>query len=121
MARSPMALEEVKRNLEKTLAEDADLGKATTAPALDETLNAAATAKKLIDSCGATATDIQNCGKEVLDIAKNIAAETEALAELLRKHSTSIAAKVEDFTALTRRVGAAVEAARNNMNAPTLK
>ena len=71
--------------------------------------------------CRATATTIEACGQEVTAIAREIATEIEALAEILRKHSTSLASKLEDFTAMTRRIGSAIEAARNNVSSSISK
>ena len=126
MARPPSVLDDVKRTIEKSLAENTDLDNATTAPdeeattvpGLDNTLDAA---NRLALACNSTASDIEMCGNEVLDIAKGIAAETAALAELLRKHSASITTKVEGFTALTKRIRVAVDAAKNSLDTSSLK
>jgi nanoRNase/pAp phosphatase (c-di-AMP/oligoRNAs hydrolase) len=45
-------------------------------------------------------------------VAHAIAAETQALAELLRKHGAAIAARIEEFNAMSRRVSEKLNAAR---------
>jgi hypothetical protein len=79
-------------------------------------LSAIAAARRLTDTCNKTAADIQETGETIVNVAAGIAAETEALAELLRKHGAAIAARIEEFTALTKRVADAVDAARADVS-----
>jgi len=51
----------------------------------------------------------------VVEVANRIAAETDALAELLRRHGASITTKIEHFTEMTKQIGASVQAVRADL------
>jgi hypothetical protein len=127
MAKPPQSLEEVRRKVEQSLSEKPQLDPKTevipgpaTKEMSDQSITIAA-ARRLTETCNNTAADIQETGETVVKVAADIAAETEALAELLRKHGAAIATRIEEFTALTKRVAEAVEAARADVNgAPPL-
>jgi hypothetical protein len=54
--------------------------------------------------CDAIAAEIENTGQTVINLADTISAETEALAELLRKHGAAISARIEEFMTMSDRV-----------------
>ena len=62
------------------------------------------------------ATEIQSTGEAVVQMANEIATETRALADLLRKHGASIAERIEEFTSMTKRVAEAVQKGRGEMS-----
>jgi len=117
MAKPPQGSDEVKGKVEPSLSDkpqrDAmpDAPRDTVKPDVADRSITIAVARTLTDTCNKSAADIQKTGESVVQVANGIAAETQALAELLRKHGTSIAARIEEFTALTKRVADAVEAA----------
>ena len=73
------------------------------------------TAKSLAHTCDAVAAEIQETGQTVVNIANTIAAETEALAELLHKHGTAIGARIEEFMTMSNRVRDKMRAAHNDI------
>jgi hypothetical protein len=123
MARSIRSLDEVKRSIEQSLTEHlestrSDGGERPAREAdtsADPDASARAAGRQLVDVCNKSALDIQRTGEAVVKVAEDISAETQALAELLRKHGVSIAARIEEFTAMTRRVADQVDAARTQL------
>ena len=122
-----LEFEEVKRKVEESLSDDPGDAqkikpKATeSAPSRDGPSIPAAATRTLTDACNATAADIENSGKAVVELAKGIAAEADALAELLRKHGTSITTKVDHFTAVTKQIEAALKEVRTDLGSSTVK
>jgi hypothetical protein len=84
----------------------------------DETM-APAVVRQLADACETTASDIQNAGEEIVQIANGIAAETAALAELLRRHGAAISDRIEHFTVMTKRIANAMRDVRADLSAST--
>lgn len=74
-----------------------------------------ATGKRLSDVCGAVAAEMQETSQAVLNIANTIAAETDALAELLHKHGTAIEARIEQFMSMSDRVRLRMREAHDDM------
>src|SRR5215467_5532730 len=72
-------------------------------------------AKRLSDVCDVVAAEMQETGQAVLNIANTIAAESEALAELLHKHGTAIEARIEQFMSMSDRVKDRMRAAHDDM------
>ena len=72
-------------------------------------------AKHLAYTCDTVAAEIQEAGQTVVNIANTIAAETEALADLLHNHGTTISNRVEEFMSLSDRVRDRMRAARNDV------
>src|SRR5262249_27693393 len=109
MAKPPQNLEDVRRKIEQSLSEnrvyDAKPERVQLPPERDtvDPSTAIAAVGRLTDVCHKTANDIQETGQTIVNVAAGIAAETDALAELLRKHGAAIAARIEEFTALTKR------------------
>jgi hypothetical protein len=60
--------------------------------------------KRLGEVCDAIAAEIQETGQAVVNIANTIAAESDALAELLHQHGTAIEARIEQFMSMSDRV-----------------
>jgi hypothetical protein len=60
--------------------------------------------KRLSDVCDAVAAEMQETSQTVVNIANTIAAESEALAELLHKHGAAIEARIEQFMSMSDRV-----------------
>jgi hypothetical protein len=123
MARSTPELEGVRRNMEQILSGKGGLEKVLEAASdgLAESIsNEASTAmvvvSHLADACDATATDIQKTGEDIVQIANGIAAETAALAELLRKHGAAISNRIEEFTVMTTRISNVVRDVRADLN-----
>jgi hypothetical protein len=120
-------LEEVKREIEESLSDDpGDANEIKpkameSSPGRDGPSIPAAATRTLTDACNATAADIENSGKAVVELAKGIAAEGDALAELLRKHGASITTKIEHFTAVTKQIEAAVKEVRADLGSSTVK
>jgi len=118
-------LEGVKRKMENILsAQKGSLEKVIEAASgglAEPTPNDASTAmmgvRELTDACDTTATEIQKTGEDVLHIANGIAAETAALAELLRKHGAAISNHVEEFTAQTKRISDVMRDVRADLSA----
>jgi hypothetical protein len=111
MARSNSDLEGVKRNMEQILSSqkngfeqilNASDGLAEVA--LNNDTTAPAVVRQLAVACDTTASDIQRAGEEIVQIANGIAAETAALAELLRRHGADISYRIENFTVMTKRI-----------------
>ena len=132
MARTPRSLDELKSSIEESMAEalqhhqDPNVGSvpADAPPAADTNTPSTDTnmqteprndAERLIQACNTTATDIQGTGEAVMQVARSIQAETQALAELLRKHGSAIAARIEEFTAMSKRVSDKLNAARDDV------
>jgi hypothetical protein len=112
MARSTPDLENAKRNIEQILTAQKE-GPAKVPMAASNGLGGSASndlstaileVHRLTDLCNITATDIQKTGEDVTQIANGLAAETAALAELLRKHGASISNRIEEFTVMTKRI-----------------
>jgi hypothetical protein len=125
MAKPPQNLEDVRRKIEQSLSEqsqpDVKPDVVPSKPDAGDPSNAIAVARRLTDTCNKTAADIQETGETIVNVAAGIAAETQALAELLRKHGAAISTRIEEFTNLTTRVAGAIEAARADVNgAPPL-
>src|SRR5262249_153563 len=59
--------------------------------------------KRLGEVCDAIAAEIQETGQSVVNIANTIAAESDALAELLHKHGSAIEARIEQFMSMSDR------------------
>ena len=125
MARTPRSLDELKTSIEESMAEALQQPRPDDAPVIEpvsvETVPAPAPdhpteprgdADRLVQTCNATATEIQATGEAVVQVANSIAAETQALAELLRKHGAAIAARIEEFGAVSKRVSEKLNAAR---------
>jgi hypothetical protein len=124
MARSPQSLDELKSSIEESMAEALQQHQPDGEPAPVATMPPAETstqpqshgeADRLIQACNATAADIQATGEAVMQVAHSITAETQALAELLRKHGTAIAVRIEEFTAMSQRIADKVHAARDEV------
>jgi ABC-type transporter Mla subunit MlaD len=71
--------------------------------------------KQLASACDAAAAEIQETGQTVVNIANTIAAEAEALAELLHKHGSAISARVDEFMTLSDRVKDRMRDAHNDV------
>ena len=113
------------QNLEESIADALRRGgqiaqpapKETVAP-LDSKQGAKAsqgTANRLSKACDEIANEIQETGQTVVNIANTIAAETEALAELLHKHGSAIEARIEAFMSMSDRVKDKMRAAHDDM------
>jgi hypothetical protein len=124
MARTPRTLDEITRNIEQELipasergsAEDNASGSSYTpeeSPA-DEP-PAGEPARPFAEIYNRAADEIQSSGRSIVQAATAIAAETEALAELLRSHGASIAGRIEEFSAMSKRVAEAVKKGRENV------
>ena len=123
MARSPQSFDELKSSIEESMAEalkqhgSDESGSVPTVPSQETGTQptARSEADQLINACNSTATDIQATGDAVVQVAHSIAAETQALAELLRKHGAAIAARIEEFNAMSKRVSEKLNAARDDV------
>ena len=123
MARSPRNLDELKTSIEETMAEalnltvqpDSEPASPETVPTLTTTDRPANDTDRLTDACNKTVADIQAAGEAVVQVANSIAAETQALAELLRKHGAAIATRIEEFSAMSKRVSEKMSAAREDV------
>jgi hypothetical protein len=71
--------------------------------------------KDLAAVCDAVAIEIQETGQSVVNIANTIAAESDALAELLHKHGTAMAARIEQFMSMSDRVKVRMREAHDDM------
>lgn len=71
--------------------------------------------KRLSDVCAAVAAEMQETSQTVVNIANTIAAESEALAELLHKHGTAIEARIEQFMSMSDRVRVRMREAHDDM------
>jgi len=121
MARTPRNLDELKSSIEESMAEalaqqgpDLEPAPAETVPASDANArpDPRGDAARLAQTCDTTAAEIAATGEAVVQVANSIAAETQALAELLRKHGAAIAARIEEFSAMSKRVSEKLNAAR---------
>jgi hypothetical protein len=132
MARSPQSLDDLKSSLEQSMAEalqhrsdtdsapdtetttDVEPAPVAMVPAADANTRTEqpSDAEQLAHTCDATAAEIQATGDAVVQVAHSIAAETQALAELLRKHGAAIAARIEEFSAMSKRVSEKLNSAR---------
>ncbi|MBV8823915.1 MAG: hypothetical protein JO220_02840 [Hyphomicrobiales bacterium] len=72
-------------------------------------------AKRLSNVCDAVAAEMKETSQTVLNIANTIAAESDALAELLHKHGTAIEARIEQFVSMSDRVRMKMRAAHDDM------
>jgi hypothetical protein len=135
MVRSPRSLDELKTSIEESMADalhqhrqqDIEPVAPATVPAenlqdqdlrdqdLRDRAESRSEAERLVQACNATAAEIQGTGESVVQVANSIAAETQALAELLRKHGAAIGARIEEFTAMSKRVADKVQAARDDV------
>jgi hypothetical protein len=61
-------------------------------------------AQHVVSECDSLALAIQETGRTVVNIATTISAETEALAELLRKHGEAMGVRIEEFMTMSDRV-----------------
>jgi len=71
--------------------------------------------KRLSDVCEAVAAEMQETGQTVVNLANTIAAESNALAELLHKHGTAIEARIEQFMSMSGRVRLRMREAHDDM------
>jgi two-component system nitrate/nitrite response regulator NarL len=120
MARSLRTLKVVKRNVEQCLPEYAEdtssqeVAKspvdtpAVSTPSQDPAVSTAE--RNLQDDANTSAIDIQKIGETVMLVLDAICAETQALVELLHKHSVTIATRIENVTAVTKRTTEQVDA-----------
>ena len=72
-------------------------------------------AKRLSEACKVVAAEMQETSQTVVNIANTIAAESEALAELLHKHGTAIEARIEQFMSMSDRVRVKMREAHDDM------
>jgi hypothetical protein len=61
-------------------------------------------ARNIADECESLATAIQQTGTTLVIMATGISEETQALAELLRKHGAAMRARIEEFMTMSGRV-----------------
>ena len=120
MARSLRTLKDVKRNVEQCFHEyeedtsSQEVAKspvdtpAVSTPSQDPAVSTAA--RNLQDDANTSAIDIQKIGETVMLVLDAICAETQALVELLHKHSVTIATRIENVTAVTKRTTEQVDA-----------
>lgn len=121
MVRSPRNLDDQKTDIEASIAEtlqqrlrhgsEPTMTETSAAFVLSDQTTPLRSADHLVNACNATAADVERTGEAVVQMANNIAAEAQALAELLRKHGTAIGARIEEFTAVSERVADKVHAA----------
>jgi hypothetical protein len=71
--------------------------------------------KRLSDVCNVVAAEMKETSQTVVNIANTIAAESEALAELLHKHGTAIEARIEQFMSMSDRVRVKMREAHDDM------
>jgi 2C-methyl-D-erythritol 2,4-cyclodiphosphate synthase len=72
-------------------------------------------AKRLSEVCNVVAAEMQETGQTVVNIANTIAAESQALAELLHKHGTAIEARIEQFMSMSDRVRVKMREAHDDL------
>ena len=72
-------------------------------------------AKRLSEVCNIVAAEMRETSQTVVNIANTIAAESEALAELLHKHGTAIEARIEQFMSMSDRVRVKMREAHDDM------
>ena len=72
-------------------------------------------AKRLSDVCNVVAAEMQETSQTVVNIANTIAAESQALAELLHKHGTAIEARIEQFMSMSDRVRVKMREAHDDL------
>jgi len=72
-------------------------------------------ARRLSDVCNVVAAEMKETGQTVVNIANTIAAESEALAELLHKHGTAMEARIEQFMSMSDRVRLKMREAHDDM------
>ena len=72
-------------------------------------------ARRLSDICNVVAAEMKETSQTVVNIANTIAAESEALAELLHKHGTAIEARIEQFMSMSDRVRLKMREAHDDM------
>jgi 2C-methyl-D-erythritol 2,4-cyclodiphosphate synthase len=93
-----------------------ETGPKATSTGLDTKQRASGTpGKDLAAVCDAVAAEIQETGQTVVNIANTIAAESDALAELLHKHGTAMAARIEQFMSMSDRVKVKMRDAHDDM------
>jgi hypothetical protein len=124
MARSPRSGDDLKAGIKTSIPDimqqhrrhnDEVEGDQTAASfALSDHLRSDSTADQLVHTCNTTAAKIQGAGEAVIQVANNIAAETQALAELLRQHGATINSRIEEFTTMSKRVAETMQAARDD-------
>jgi two-component system nitrate/nitrite response regulator NarL len=114
MARSLRTLKDIKRTVEQCSPEYAECTSsqevakpAVSAPGQDSAGTAAA---RKVQDANTSATDIQKTGETVMLVLDAIRAEAQALIELLRKHGVTIATRIENLTAVTKRITERVDA-----------
>jgi hypothetical protein len=122
MAHRPRNLDEVKRNIEQSLIDQtaSDRREQSVEEHLRQppeaslvlTEQVAGVGQQLVLACNTTADEMLDAGKTVVQIANGLAEEAQALSELLRKHGTSIAARIEHFAEVSHRLADSVKAAR---------
>jgi hypothetical protein len=71
--------------------------------------------RRLSDVCATVAAEMQETSQAVVNIANTIAAESDALAELLHKHGTAIEARIEQFMSMSDRVRLRMREAHDDM------
>ena len=128
MARTPHSLDEITRNIEQDLIPPGEQSAGDRAAEYSYARRASSTAegpgeavRSFSDLYNKAADDIQSSGQSVIQVATAIAAETEELAELLRKHGASIAGRIEEFSTMSKRVADAVKKGRKDVTADTAK
>jgi hypothetical protein len=72
-------------------------------------------ARRISDVCNVVAAEMKETSQIVVNIANTIAAESEALAELLHKHGTAIEARIEQFMSMSDRVRLRMREAHDDM------
>jgi hypothetical protein len=71
--------------------------------------------KRLSNVCDVVAAEMKETSQSVVNIANTIAAESEALAELLHKHGMAIEARIEQFMSMSDRVRIKMREAHDDM------
>ena len=71
--------------------------------------------KRLSNVCDVVAAEMKETSQSVVNIANTIAAESEALAELLHKHGMAIEARIEQFMSMSDRVRLKMREAHDDM------
>lgn len=124
MARPPRSLDEVTRSIEQSLIPQSERdpresGAGVSATPAEPTKNSrtrpSEAARPLSEVYSNAAAEIQSTGEAVVQVANDIAAQTQALADLLRKHGSSIADRIEEFASMTKRVADAVQKGRTEV------
>lgn len=128
MARTPHSLDEITRNIEQDLIPAGEQSPGDSASEYSYARRASSTdepgaepVRPFADIYNKAADDIQSSGQSIIQAATAIAAETDALADLLRKHGASIAGRIEEFSTMSKRVADAVKKGRKDVAADAAK